>query len=159
MSEADTVIVSTVIAIDPEQAFAIFTEDVDMWWKRGARYRSPGDDAIRFEPGPGGRLVARDNDGGTREIGKVLAWEPDAGRLVFEFRATNFAPGETTEVEVRFEAAGDGTRVTLEHRGLEALRPDHPAKHGLAGTALVALYGAWWADMLVAMRQRASRDA
>jgi hypothetical protein len=31
---------------------------------------------------------------------------------------------EPTEVEVRFEPVADGTRVTLEHRGLERLPPE-----------------------------------
>jgi hypothetical protein len=34
-----------------------------------------------------------------------------------------FTDERGTEVEVLFEAAGEGTRVTLEHRGLELLPP------------------------------------
>ena len=157
MSEStpnETVVVSTVISVAPELAFEIFTDDVDVWWKRGPRFRSPDDAVMRFEPGPSGRLVADDARGGTREIGQVLAWEPDAGRLVFEFRATNFTPDEVTEVEVLFEPVEGGTRVTLEHRGLDVLRRDHPARHGLEGAALVSLYGLWWADLLIGVRER-----
>ena len=156
--DAENVVVSTVVAVAPGEAFAIFTEDVDLWWRRGPRYRAPGDDRLRFEPGPTGRLVAESSSGEMREIGEVVVWEPDAGRLVFRFRAPNFAPNEETEVDVRFEPVVDGTRVTLEHRGLGALRPDHPARHGLEGTALVALYGTWWGDMLVELRGRANVD-
>ncbi len=152
-ASAETVVVSTVVAVDPGAAFAIFTDDIDLWWRQGARFRAPGDDVLRFEPGPEGRLVAEASGGAVREIGRVLAWEPEVGRLVFEFRAANFAAHEITEVEVRFEGVVDGTRVTLEHRGLEALRGDHPARHGLEGTALVALYGTWWGEMLVELRR------
>jgi len=153
------VVVSTVVAVAPREAFEIFTRDVDAWWRRGPRFRAPGDDVMRFEPGPSGRLVAESKAGETREIGRVLEWAPEAGRLIFEFRAVNFGPGEATEVELRFEPTDAGTRVTLEHRGLDALRPDHPARHGLEGTALVALYGAWWADLLIEVRARVAEGA
>ncbi len=154
---AETVVVSTVVAVEPDMAFEIFTEDVDAWWKRGVRYRAPGDDVMRFEPGPSGRLIAEASNGDVREIGKVVEWAPAEGRLVFRFRGTNFAPDEETEVAVHFEPVTEGTRVTLEHRGLDALRRDHPARHGLEGTALVALYGTWWGDMLVELRVRTAQ--
>ena len=42
------------------------------------------------------------------------------------WRLGNFSPGEVTGVEVRFDASGEGTRVSLEHRGFAALPPGHP---------------------------------
>lgn len=156
---SETVVVSTVVAVDPASAFAIFTEDVDLWWKRGPRFRATGDATMRFEPGPAGRLVAEDRDGRVREIGRVLVWKPEAGRLSFEFRAVSFDVDEVTEVALSFDAVEGGTRVTLEHRGLEVLRPDHPARHGLEGAALVALYGGWWGDQLVELRRLGAGSA
>jgi uncharacterized protein YndB with AHSA1/START domain len=149
--------VTTTVAVDPATAFAVFTDEIDLWWRRGPRYRFRAGQAGRlvFEPGAGGRLVERDEAGGEYEVGRVRVWEPSR-RLVFGWRGIDFAPGEETEVEVRFERVAAGTRVTLEHRGWDALRADHPARHGLAGTALASRVGLWWGDQLNALRARAA---
>ena len=49
----------------------------------------------------------------------MLAWEPPH-RLVYLWHL-RFDRADATEVEVRFEAAGDGTAVSIEHRGWERL--------------------------------------
>jgi uncharacterized protein YndB with AHSA1/START domain len=90
------------------------------------------------------------------EIGRVRVWEPGR-RLVLEWRLRNFKPGEVTEVEVRFEPSGEGTRVTLEHRGWEAIREDHPARHGLRERAFGAMIGQHWAGLLGVYRQYTQR--
>ena len=107
MTSTDRVTVTTVVRTDPDAAFRIFTEEIDIWWKRGPLYRT-GDGALRFDAG---RLFQ-----GDQAIGRVLAWEPGA-RLLLEWSGAPFRPGESTEVEVRFEAIGGATRVTVEHRG------------------------------------------
>jgi len=155
------VCVSTLVTVDPATAFDAFTADIDRWWKRTPRYRvAPGQEGIlRFEPGLGGRLVESWGPGPDEafEVGRVLAWE-HGRRLVFEFRFRTFGAGELTEVEVRFEREGDGTRVSLEHRGWDRLRPDHPARGGLEGGAFVSLIGLYWADLLVAVRGHLEGD-
>lgn len=155
MSATDSVVVSTVVAVDPDTAFEVFTAEIDVWWKRGIRYRANASESLRFESGAGGRLIAAEASGETRELGRVLAWEPRAGRLVFEYRVRDLAPEETTEVEVRFEAVAEGTKVTLEHRGFDQLAADHPVRHGLAGQAFIAMFGTWWGDLMVSLRQHA----
>jgi hypothetical protein len=157
-SEADCVRVTTTVAVDPATAFAIFTEEVDLWWRRGPRYRFGGgrEGALAFEPGVGGRLVEVYAAGDEYEVGRVRAWQPGR-RLAFVWRGTTFAPGEETEVEVRFERVAAGTRVTLEHRGWEALRADHPARHGLTGPAFASMVGLWWGDLLTTLRARAAQ--
>lgn len=151
--------VTTVVAVDPATAFALFTEDVDAWWRRGPRHRfRPGRDGVlRFEPGVGGRLVEVYDEaaGDLYEVGEVRVWEPGR-RLAFAWRGTAFAPGEETIVEVHFERVAAGTRVTLEHRGWDALRPDHPARHGLVGGAFASMIGLWWGDLLNLLRARAA---
>lgn len=160
MSKTDSVCVTTVVAVDPEAAFAMFTEEVDAWWRRGPRHRfsATRTGAMRFEPGVGGRLleVYDAAKGDAYEVGRVLVWKP-AEQLVFEWRGVAFAPGEKTCVDVRFEKVGGGTRVVLEHRGWDALRPDHPARHGLEGGAFTSMVGLWWADLLAVLRARAAR--
>ena len=39
MNGADQVRVSTFVRISPEDAFAVFTRETDLWWRRGPRYR------------------------------------------------------------------------------------------------------------------------
>ena len=92
---------------------------------------------VCIEPGVGGRLFESfETDAGERVVpmGQVRVWEPPQ-RLVFEWRAINFAPHEHTEVEVRFEPTSRGTLVTVVHRGWSALRADHPVRprSGCAG--------------------------
>ena len=150
MSSTDSVSAATIVATDPETAFAIFTEEVDAWWKLGPRFRGAGS-TLSFEPGEGGRLIQTDPGGGEFEVGRISVWKP-GDRLVMSWRNSNFEPGQITEVEVQFAAAGSGTRVTVLHRGWDALPADHPARHGLEGSAFSSLIGVWWGDLAVSFR-------
>ncbi|MEZ4267914.1 MAG: SRPBCC domain-containing protein [Myxococcota bacterium] len=95
----------------PAHAFAVFTGAIDAWWP--ASHRGRPDATIAFETGASARLVERDPQGGVRELGQVIAWEP-AERLAYTWRPG--APeGLTTRVEVRFLPDGDGTRVNVTH--------------------------------------------
>lgn len=158
MTPGDRARATTFVAVDPIDAFEVFTAETELWWRRGPRFRFGGKrrGKLLFEPGLGGRLFEAFDDGPADviEVGRVLAWEPGA-RLVLEWRLPNFAPGERTEVEVLFEAQSGGTLVTVEHRGWGALRADHPARHGEAGAVLVARTGQWWGALLLEMRARA----
>jgi uncharacterized protein YndB with AHSA1/START domain len=146
--------VSTLVAVDPETAFRVFTAEIDLWWRREPRFRAPDDQRLAFEPGAGGRLVAYRETGESWEIGRVRVWEPGK-RLVFEWRARSFEAGERTEVEILFEAEGGATRVSLEHRGWDAIPVEHPARHALGDDpAFRALMGHWWSDLLVQLRVR-----
>jgi uncharacterized protein YndB with AHSA1/START domain len=148
----DVVTVTTVVAIDPAAAFRVFTDEVDAWWRREPRFRTgarPG--VMRFEPGASGRLI-EEAEGGVVEIARVTAWEPPR-RLVVAWRGTTRVAGAETEVEVRFDPEGDATRVTIEHRGWDAVPARHPTRGGLVGPAFNSLISIWWADLLGAMRR------
>lgn len=153
--------VAVLVAVEPEVAFQVFTEEIDLWWRRGPQYRvsGKGRGIMCLEPRVGGRLFESiESRGGTRvvESGRVTAWEPPT-RLVFEWRAVNFAPGETTEVEVLFDPSPSGTLVTVTHRGWAAVRPDHPARHGLEVAAFVRMMGMWWGDLMTSLREHAAQ--
>lgn len=155
--------VSVLVEVEPEAAFRIFTEDIDLWWRRGIPYRvaGKGQGVLRLEPGLGGRLFESiDSPSGVRTVdfGRVTAWEPPA-RLVLEWRNVNFAPSERTEVEVTFAPSPSGTLVTVVHRGWAAIRPDHPARHGLEGAPFVRMLGLWWGELLTSMREHAASAA
>jgi activator of Hsp90 ATPase-like protein len=107
---ADSVRVTTVVRTDPAAAFRFFTDEIDA-----------------------GRLMEDNN-----AIGRVLAWEPGV-RLLLEWSGDPFGPGETTEVEVRFEAIGDGTRVTVEHRGWTRAK---------GASEFRTVVGLWWGALL-----------
>jgi uncharacterized protein YndB with AHSA1/START domain len=157
----DTVTATVEVAVDPAAAFEVFTEEIGAWWENAQRRRHPDGGRVsigrgpghagrlRFEPGPGGRLFEVYDDAAPDfEVGRVLVWKP-ADRLVFEWRQGNFRAGERTEVEVRFEAVGRGTRVTLEHRGFAALPADHGTRHGLGtGEAFARMLVGFWSGML-----------
>lgn len=152
----DKAVVTVVVLVEPAVAFAAFTEEIDLWWRRGPAYRIAGKrpGVLTFESGAGGRLFeSYETAAGLRShvVGTVLVWEPPH-RLVFEWRNVNFAPHERTEVEVCFEPARRGTRVTLEHRGWSAIRADHPARHELDVPAFIGMIGSWWADLLTSLR-------
>jgi len=153
------------VAVAPDAAFRLFTEQMDLWWRRGRRYRvAPGDRGLMaMEPGVGGRVFESWHDAAgverVREIGRVQVWEPPH-RLVFSWRAANVAAHESTEVEVRFTAAPSGhTTVSVEHRGWAAIRPDHPVRHGQPVPSFIRTMGLWWGDLLTALRRAAAGRA
>ena len=155
----DQATVSVLVAVEPDVAFDVFTNETDLWWQRGFRFRPSGRaiGALCLEPGVGGRLFETfERPAGTpvtAELGRITVWDPPA-RLVLEWRNINFGPSdESTELEVLFEAAPGGTRVTVHHRGWAALGADHPARHGLQGAEFSRSMGLWWADLLTAMRE------
>lgn len=139
----------------PAEAFRLFTEEVDLWWRRGPKYRHFGGERalVAIEPREGGRVFEQlGPDGPVHVLGEVLAWQPGE-RLMFSWRLANFAPGERTEVEVVFAAAGEGrSRVTVTHRGWAAIRADHPARHGQAVADFLRSMGLWWGDQLTTYR-------
>ncbi len=113
------------------RAFQVFTEEIGAWWRPSPLFRlTPrGDGYLRFEPGVGGRLVATLASGKEFEVGRITIWKPGE-RLALTWRQATFAPDQSTELDVRFEAIGVETRVTVEHRGWDAIPQSHVARHG-----------------------------
>ncbi len=151
------------VAVAPAEAFRIFTEEIDQWWRRGVRFRNAGRrrGVVHLEGGTGGRIYESfDTAAGPRvvETGRVTVWEPPS-RLVLEWRIANFAPGESTEVEVIFAPTASGTMVTVTHRGWSKIRADHPARHGQAVVAFLRAMAMWWGDLLTSVRAHAAPAA
>lgn len=150
----DAFTVSILVAVDPPRAFHAFTEDIERWWLKGPkhRFRAPYRDGyLRFEPEVGGRLVEHYPDGSSFVVGEILHWIP--GELVhLTWRLPSFAPDEQTEVRVSFAAESGGTRVSVQHSGWDALRPDHPALHGRDHSAAALATGSLWAETLTSLR-------
>lgn len=156
----DQVRVSVAVSLEPQAAFRIFTEEIDQWWRRGLKYRVAGKrrGIIHLEGRVGGRLFESfEGASGTRlfETGRVTIWEPPS-RLAFEWRASNFAPHEKTEVEVTFAPQRSGTLVTVTHRGWTRIRSDHPARHGLEVPAFQRMLSLWWGELMSSLREHAA---
>lgn len=155
------VVVSLRVPCSPDEAFALFTEEIGVWWADSAFFRftprSPG--TLAFEPpgadGEGGRLIERLPGGKVFEIGPVRAWAPGE-RLVVEWRHASFGPGHATEVEVTFERVGTETRVSVEHRGWESVPQDHVARHGFPLQLTNQRQGEQWRAGLERLSQRAA---
>jgi uncharacterized protein YndB with AHSA1/START domain len=157
VSGDDQVQVCVTVAVPPATAFRVFTEDLDQWWRAGRKYRHLRVGAMRLEPRLGGKLTESDGVR-TVQIGEVVAFEPPS-RLVLTWRNATFAPGEQTEVEVRFEPSGpDATMVWVVHRGWASIRGDHPARHGKAVGAFLRELGLWWGDLATSLRLHAVRS-
>ena len=152
------VLVSLRVPASPERAFEAFTRDITLWWRPNGLFRftprSPG--VIAFETGEGGRLTETLANGKVFEIGRIRAWEPPH-RLVFGWRQATFAPDQDTEVEIRFEAVDDQTRVTVEHTGWDSVPQAHVARHRFPATVFLTRHGEWWQTLLEAYRMRLSR--
>lgn len=114
---------SVVVPGNPDVAFDLFTSGIERWWplKQGISYGGARTVSIHLEPHVGGRFFERFDDGDELEVGRVLDCTPP-DRVVFTWTAPGW-PAQT-EVEVRFMATGDDTRVALEHRLFERLGPD-----------------------------------
>jgi len=126
-----SVIVSLRIKASALRVFEAFTNDIGQWWVQNPLFMlTPGGDGIlRFEAGEGGRLVTTLADGAEFEVGRITIWRPGE-RLALTWRHASFAPGQATELDVRFETIGDETRVTIEHSGWDTIPQSHAARHG-----------------------------
>lgn len=147
------VIVALRVGVSPDAAFTIFTRDIGRWWKGHPLFQlsRQGDGALRFDPaGPGGRLVTRFDDGEEWEIGAVHHWLPGE-RLNFGWRLPSFRADQATEVDVRFEAVGAETRVTVEHRGWDGIPQKHVARHGFELMLFQRRLGEHWRGLLKQM--------
>lgn len=149
--------VSLRVRADPARAFAVFTEQIGAWWRPSALFQlTPrGDGRLRFEPGEGGRLVTTLPNGREFEVGRITAWAPGE-RLAFTWRQATFAPDQVTSVEVRFEPVGAETRVTVEHRGWDAIPQEHVARHGFPLAVFLQRAGEQWQAALAALRAMAA---
>ena len=122
-AEALAVRKSVSVPVPPERAFAVFTGEIGRWWPLDSHHigAKPAAEAV-VEPHEGGRWFERAEDGSECDWGRVLAWEPP-GRVVLSWEISTewqHDPAVKSEVEVRFLPDGEsGTRVELEHRGLD----------------------------------------
>jgi uncharacterized protein YndB with AHSA1/START domain len=108
-----------------ERAFHVFTEGMGTWWPLATHSIAVDQELpqraedLRVEGRKGGRIEEVLDDGSTRDWGQVAVWEPPH-RVVYRWKP-NDLPTPPTEVDVRFTAEGETTRVDVEHRGWDRL--------------------------------------
>ena len=149
------VVVALRVKATPERAFQAFVAEIGAWWRPNGLFqttpREPG--RLAFQPGEGGRLTETLASGKVFEIGQITGWEPPS-RLEFSYRQANFPPDLHTEVEVRFEAVGDETRVIVEHRGFDRV-PAGAARHGFPDQVLLVRLSEFWRAHLASLAEAA----
>ena len=143
------ILVSVRVAATPAEAFDLFTRDIALWWQPSPLFRfTPKDGGVlSFEPGEGGRFIETLPSGRVFVIGRISVWQPGE-RLVFGWRQATFAKDQNTQVEVRFEAVGAETRVTVEHKGWDSVPQMHVARHTMSNLIFLQRHGAYWRALL-----------
>ena len=149
MTQGSRVLVATRVNATPARAFAAFTEEIGAWWQHNGlfQFSARRTGKLAFEPGPSGRLTETYDDGDVFEIGRVKEWDPPH-RLVLSWRHASFAVDQETELHVRFDAAGEQTRVTVEHYGWDTIPARHAARHGFPLPTFQRRFAEWWQRML-----------
>jgi hypothetical protein len=109
---------SVLVQSEISHTFGTFVRTLALWWP--VALFSSGKEAVRdvlVEERLGGRISEIWEDGTAVVWGEILCWEPP-----YRFVMTWTGTPATTEVEFTFVALGPAlTRVTVEHRGWEAL--------------------------------------
>ena len=127
------------VALDPVEAFNVFTDEINLWWLRGPinNWDSARVTEMRMEPGVGGRLleIYDETAGDVLELARITIWEPGE-------RLSWVSSVDDVIIDVRFEAVHTGTRVLV-----EATVPAGGSDTG--GSAFVRVtppwFGAWCA--------------
>jgi uncharacterized protein YndB with AHSA1/START domain len=119
---------SVTVRATVDDAFRVFTDDIDSWWPRSHHIGKVPMKRVLLEGFVGGRCYTEQIDGTDCPWGSVLAWDPPR-RFVIAWQIDH-AWGYVndlsivSEVEVRFTAEPDGrTRVDLEHRNFDRMGP------------------------------------
>lgn len=133
------IVQSVVLALPPAEAFSLFTLRISAWWPQDRRHSGEADSRIILEAS--GRFCERARDGREIELGRVTLWD-EPRRILLDFYVAT-GPEQPTEVEVRFEPEGEGTRVTVRHgpKPASALLWDERSPR----------YAAAWQDVLAAL--------
>ena len=140
---------STLVRAGARHTFDTFVTTIGAWWP--VQPFSAGKDRVRdvtVEQRQGGRVYETWDDRTEIDWGTVTEWEPPE-RFTMTWTGTPAA----TEVEFTFAALGPAlTRVTVEHRGWEALTEAQLAEDcALPGGYTSGAYSQGWATILACL--------
>ena len=121
------IVVVRLVRLPQDRAFTVFTRDIGRWWvRRPTPWGSQG--LLHLECRAGGEV--REGDA---LVGQVMHFEVGL-LLVFTLHGS--------QVEIRFEDAPTGTRITLTHRDWEGWTG------ALSAQAFFDIVSVFWADAL-----------
>jgi uncharacterized protein YndB with AHSA1/START domain len=107
------------VACTVDDAFAAWTERIDMWWPADHTV-SGGPAEVIFEGRLGGRIYERTRQGDEHDWGVVTEWQPPR-QLAYRWHLGS-EPDSSTDVVVRFSTLDEETtRVEIEQTGWERL--------------------------------------
>ncbi len=136
---------SIFVRCTPEHAFHVYTERMNDWYPlEGHSLFDDPNGTVVWEGHVGGRVYERSTSGEEGVWGTIVAWDPP-NRLTMTWHPGR---GEETaqELDIRFTAEGDGTRVDVVHSGWERIGPDF--RERMAG------YQEGWGTVLEHLRGR-----
>ncbi|MCK0097583.1 SRPBCC family protein [Yoonia sp. F2084L] len=110
---------SLVVPLSPDEAFTLFTANMDTWWPTKT-FSVFGEKAkIAFPDHKGGDIIETGENGEVDVWGTLIAYDPGV------FLSFTWHPGrpasEATVVTVTFTQTEDGTRCDLTHGGFDIL--------------------------------------
>ena len=114
---------SVFVRCTPEHAFHVYTERMSDWYPiEGHSIFDDPQSTVVWEGRVGGRVYERSSDGREGVWGTILVWDPPA-ELTMTWHPDR---GEETaqQLNIRFSAEGEGTRVEVVHTGWERIGPD-----------------------------------
>jgi uncharacterized protein YndB with AHSA1/START domain len=137
---------SVLLPLTPAQTFELFTGQISAWWPPDRRHLNDVNSQLFLLAS--GRFFERASNGVELDLGRVRLWDPPR-RIVLDFYVGTDA-AHPTEVDIRFEAEGDGTRVRVKHRPRED-------STGLWDKR-VAIFARSWDAVLSALRAAALKE-
>ncbi len=148
---------STLVRASVRHTFDTFVTTIGAWWP--VQPFSAGQDRVRnvtVEQRRGGRVYETWDDGTEIDWGTLLTWQPPK-RFAMTWTGTPAA----TEVELTFSALGPAlTRVTVEHRGWEALTEAQLATDcALPGGYSSGAYSQGWEAILACLAKAVADGA
>lgn len=146
----DPIHASVTVGCAPEDAFRVFTEEMETWWPTAEHSMAADEhqgrvkvESVVVEEREGGRVYEVMSDGVEGTWATILTWHPPR-RLILAWKP-NLSDNPPTEIEVTFTSQDGGTRVDLEHRGWErlgALAEEARSEYGENWTGVLALFAA-----------------
>lgn len=111
------------VSISADQAFKVFTQELNSWWPKEFTWAGDALKKIAIEPRENGRCFEQGPHGFECDWGRVLEWDPPH-RIVFTWqidpdRAPQPNPEKASEIEVVFEGGNVKTEITFIHRNFE----------------------------------------
>ena len=112
---------SQTVPLTPDEAFTLFTTDIDTWWPKSTHSVKGAQSTVTFADHKDGHIIETNVDGTAHIWGTIIAYDAS------KYLAFSWHPGrpasEATTVTVAFRQTRDGTQIALTHGGFDILGP------------------------------------